>query len=298
MLTGECRLCRQTRELERSHIWPRFAYKRYVSDLSDGGSFLDLNAGAKSNRQYTDYWFCGDCEDLLSRPESWAARFCDDIESSPASTRSYNDRLLDFCVGVSMRTLMYAIEMSEQSVPSMAHAAVRRWRRFLLGRSRTVAGFTQHLFIVHNEEFVRHLALGGQPFWDQRFMRSQIGPLHILGLLDRTGLSANERTIWAQSEVRAAGGQITPVTEWRVGENVTETVFRTLDAHEQRLTHRVIETSQSIQRRGTCLNNTFCLSRPMIASPPGGQTIAFSLINRSIIWSMLPDLMALRVSRS
>ena len=239
MFTGDCRLCRQTRELERSHIWPRFAYKRYASDLSDGGSFLDLNVGAKSNRQYTDYWFCGECEDLLSRPESWAATFCDDIESSPTATRSYDERLLDFCVGISMRTLMYAIEVSGQSVPSMARDAVRRWRRFLLDRERTVA------------EFVRHLALGGQPFWDKRFVRSQIGPLHIIGLLDRTGLSADERTIWAQSEVKANGGQVTPVTEWRVGENLTEPLARTLVAHEQSLTQRVIETGQSLKRRRT-----------------------------------------------
>ena len=39
---GECRLCHKSKMLVDSHIFPAGAYKRFVSDQSKGGSFLNL----------------------------------------------------------------------------------------------------------------------------------------------------------------------------------------------------------------------------------------------------------------
>ena len=59
MAIGTCHLCGQRRELVKSHVWPSFAYKRYVSDLKKGGQFFDLQTGNRNaQRQYTQPWFC------------------------------------------------------------------------------------------------------------------------------------------------------------------------------------------------------------------------------------------------
>jgi hypothetical protein len=47
---GFCRLCGNEAVLVDGHIWPKFAYKRYISDLTKGGSFIALerNGGRTS----------------------------------------------------------------------------------------------------------------------------------------------------------------------------------------------------------------------------------------------------------
>jgi phosphatidylserine/phosphatidylglycerophosphate/cardiolipin synthase-like enzyme len=58
MTNGTCHLCGQNARIVNSHVWPSFAYKRYVSDQNKGGQFLDLQKrNPNAQKQYTMPWF-------------------------------------------------------------------------------------------------------------------------------------------------------------------------------------------------------------------------------------------------
>ncbi len=76
-----CHLCRNMSELQNSHIWSKFGYKRYVSNQEKGGSFVDLMESRKHNKQKTDKWFCKECEQQFE--EGYAANVLRQIEETP-----------------------------------------------------------------------------------------------------------------------------------------------------------------------------------------------------------------------
>ena len=51
-LQGNCRLCRQDRELLNSHVWPAFGYRHLVSDQSTGGTFIFLGPAPTTGRRF------------------------------------------------------------------------------------------------------------------------------------------------------------------------------------------------------------------------------------------------------
>src|SRR5438552_1535877 len=102
--TGECKLCGGYGELVEGHIWPAFAYKRYVSELQKGGSFADMMKVNWSNSQYQKYWFCRKCDnELLGGIESYGAKFTSQFEEGAVKTYVYNDKLLPFVTSISWR---------------------------------------------------------------------------------------------------------------------------------------------------------------------------------------------------
>ncbi len=95
METGLCQLCGQPAELVDGHVWPRFADKRYVSDPTSGGSFVDSMTGKITSKQHTRYWFCSHCDcQVLGQVEAYAANFCSDLDVRPTDVHQYDERLL------------------------------------------------------------------------------------------------------------------------------------------------------------------------------------------------------------
>lgn len=252
MVLDNCHLCGQRDTLIDSHIWPRFAYKRYASDLTKGGSFLDLRAMRTSNSQYTRPWFCKECDTVaLGRMEAYASEFCSGLEKRPTAAHDYDERLLQFAASISWRTAKYYLEDATQPLAQETRLACRQWKDYLRGKRSGMGPFTQHLFIVFDPVIGLHRALGGEVFPDQRLVLSQIGPLIIVGLLSRKGLPLSELKVWEQSELRSAGGTVTPLTVWRVGKNVTLDLTRLLARHEVRTKRRILEIGQKRRVSGS-----------------------------------------------
>jgi hypothetical protein len=109
MAFGNCQLCGRRRDLKDSHILSKFGYKRYVSDLSKGGSFIDLAKGQRTNRQYTEYWFCWDCQQRISQSQHYVAKMLDKIHQEPDDLVTYDGRLLRFATSISLRAAMRQI---------------------------------------------------------------------------------------------------------------------------------------------------------------------------------------------
>ena len=190
METGICRLCGQRKDIVDSHVWPKFAYKRYASDLNKGGAFLDLSKKKLTNAQYTAYWFCEECDnETLSAGETHAGQLCAALDAQPTVARAYDHRLLAFVTSISWRSAMHHVVSGGVRDEGRLREAMRHWQQYLLGRKSRVEPFTQHLLVVYPTDFDTHKALGGQVFLDKHLLLSQIGPLLIVGLLGHKQLS-------------------------------------------------------------------------------------------------------------
>ena len=243
MAAGICHLCGQRREIVDSHVWPRFAYKRYVSDHKKGGQFIDLQMGnLNAQRQYTQPWFCEHCDrDVLGKNEKFAAELCDKLEKAPTDTHPYDGCLLPFAVSISWRTVKCVCDGKQRSGDELVEVASRRWKDYLRGKERHIGPYTQHLFVVFDRDASMHKALGGGVFVHERLVLSQIGPLFIIGLLDRSHLSVADLDVWSHSKISDEGGTIKPISAWRVGTEITLECARFLARHDSVVKRRLLE---------------------------------------------------------
>jgi Putative restriction endonuclease len=106
---GRCYLCSSQRELEESHIWPRFAYKEYVASQETGGRFTDLQSLSRHNRQLKKSWMCRSCEQLLNKFETPTAAFLRRINPNSDGPFAYGRYLLPFSVSLSWRVANYYV---------------------------------------------------------------------------------------------------------------------------------------------------------------------------------------------
>jgi hypothetical protein len=230
MKVGQCKLCYKQRELVESHVWSRFGYKKYASDLSKGGRFVDLSKRETHNRQYTEVWMCKECEARLGKAEDYTAQLLTNLEKQPDKPFEYDELLLRFVTSMSWRTALYHLDGHPGLADEQVKGALKRWRDYLLDKKRDVRPYSQHLFVVFDKEVGLHKGLGGEPHREDGFVLSHIGPLFMVGLLGRRDLSSSDRKVWEASELRPEGGTIVPISEWHVGKggNVTMVLVRRL----------------------------------------------------------------------
>ncbi len=251
MPMGICQLCGQRKAIVDSHVWPSFAYKRYVSDLSKGGQFLDLQTGKpNAQKQYTRPWFCEHCDrDVLGKSEKYAAEVCDRLEKAPTDAHAYDGCLVPFAVSISWRTVNSWREGRRRSGDEVVEKPSQRWKNYLRGKERNLGPYTQHLFIVFDRDASMHKGIGGTVFADERLVLSQIGPLFIIGLLDRSHLSVADLDVWSHSTLSEEGGTIKPISAWRVGTEITLDCARFLARHDIAVKRRLLEMATTRSRQ-------------------------------------------------
>jgi hypothetical protein len=87
--------------------------------------------------------------------------------------------------------------------------------------------------------------LGGKLHHRQGIVHSQIGPLIIVGLLGRRGLSLDDLKVWDRTQLRPEGGTVEPLRAWLVDPdkgNITEGLANLLLGHEATVKRRALET--------------------------------------------------------
>jgi hypothetical protein len=219
---GQCKLCGNHSELQESHVWPKFAYKRYAADQSKGGSFVDLGKGRVTNKQYKFYWLCRYCEGVLSKLEDYAADFCARLEWKKAEPHAYDSRLLRFLTSINWRTGLAMMEWAPDQESVELTSACVSWRAFLKGKRPNVRPYSQHLFVFFSPGEIKwHEGIGGAFFSDDHVVVSQVGPLRTAGLTERKHLSAIDRKAWDTSEIKPEGGEVTPIEVWIGNKNIT-----------------------------------------------------------------------------
>ncbi len=255
MINGLCHLCGETKLLKDSHVWSKLAYRRYVTNPGGGGQFVDLHEQRLSNKQYTRYWFCEGCEGILGKSEDYAARFLDRMARDPKKEHPYDERLLPFIVSISWRSLKFHTPGDHPRAVEGRWPAARVWRRYLLGKPGGLGPYTQHVFNIIDNPFGLEKMLGGAVPDKSGVVLSQIGPLIMVGILEPEKLTPEERAVWGNSQVRALGGAIKPLMDWKTwrtgkGQAHKHTITRRfallLKSFEMAIIERAVAVGQSV----------------------------------------------------
>jgi len=241
---GKCHLCGNIRELQGSHVWPKFAYKQYVSNLKKGGQFIDLHKDEVTSEQYVRPWFCSCCEQLLGRTENRAARICRKLDNDEEV--EYDEQFHRFVTSISWRSLKLRYEDEPLGAVRNKWPAFSIWQRYLRESRTGIAPYTQHVFAAPNQPHGMDKGLGGHVIVAEGLVLSQIGPITIVGLLAPDRLTEHEKPTWANSMVRQTGGKITPIKQWVFGDgdakklNITTRLAALLKAFEDHRIERLL----------------------------------------------------------
>lgn len=213
MANSLCKLCYQKPPVKNSHLLPRFAYKRYVSNPKRGGSFVDLQEMREHNRQLKKDWFCEDCEKLFA--ETYAADLLTQLDSNRTGCK-YTDELLRFAASLSFRTCLY--DLYDGDSGNANDALLRRvckpWRDYLLGKTQTVRPYSQHAYVIADIDSPWAGRMGCEVAYVHNLVITQIGPLVVFGMLqDKSGASQRERWALEKSELTDAGGVLPNITQ-------------------------------------------------------------------------------------
>lgn len=150
----KCRLCEEEKELELSHIIPKFIF-RHLKNTSPTGNMRSTENPNKSKQDGLKLPFlCGDCEDLFS---CWETKFANEIffkhQDGTQEAFSYEAWLSKYLASISFRGLAHAYYNGELSHfdENMLHhvpAAIDRLRKYILGQSPTPGEQRQLLILL------------------------------------------------------------------------------------------------------------------------------------------------------
>ena len=241
MEKGHCLLCGNLAALQDSHIYPRFAYKRYVANQDRGGSFVNLESGRHHNKQLKRFWFCENCEKKFG--ETYGASFLDCVESNSHDSYAYESEFLRFVVSLTWRVAkLNHLECPARDIRIIRDSvrpACGIWQDFLRDKRRCILPYSIHAFIAFGQDGVErdvewHKCLGGQIFPIEKLVVIRLGPLLIVGLLDRKNLTPADLLLWESSEVRQKGGWVRRIQKQRQNCDLTEDFCRVLNRIEER----------------------------------------------------------------
>lgn len=147
-MTGTCKLCGKTGDLQQSHVLPSFAFKW----MKQAGPFR--KAGLPNRRAQDGEkreWLCWNCEQLFSSFETpFATKIFHPYDVDRSVKVRYGEWLAKFCASVAWRSLSALQEdgkfqqLTEQQA-ALGERALETWARFLLGRYKHVGEFQLHL---------------------------------------------------------------------------------------------------------------------------------------------------------
>ncbi len=239
MPIGFCRLCNRESELRKSHVFPKFAHRDYVTDRAAGGRFVDLQHSKRHSRQFTRPWFCQECEQRLSVAENDAAQMLRRCRRDTVKHTAYSRRFLYFATSLSWRIVLYNQSMNA-SIPlgRSEKRAIEKWKRFLQGGKSNVRPYSQHAFIIEDsleDDADWSQILGGEIFGSPLPLTlARVGPLIIVGLMDKRMLSIADQIAWRKSEVSPAGGVLPVIQKERPDPAIPTDLSRVLNDHEAR----------------------------------------------------------------
>lgn len=161
MVNGLCKLCLNNPPIKNSHLWPSFAYKRYVSNLDDGGAFVDLRLMKRHNRQLKRSWFCKPCEGLFS--EKYAADLLTRIDREREDC-AFTEELLRFATSLSYRACLHDLHDGDSGIAnsSILRRVCKTWGDYQLSKSNSVRPYTQHACVIADTDTPWEGRVGGE----------------------------------------------------------------------------------------------------------------------------------------
>lgn len=172
MSAKRCALCGQTRELELSHIVPKFVI-RYLKKTSLGAIRNKENINKVVQDGEKHYLLCGDCEDLFSIYETkFANKFFYPYMKDNVKEFSYDSDLYYFLISVSWRSLYLDIldfvEHSEEvgidlQILNCLIEKERGMRDYLLKIQPNVNGIENHILFFEDIKSISNELVSTRP---------------------------------------------------------------------------------------------------------------------------------------
>ncbi|WP_071121186.1 hypothetical protein [Romboutsia timonensis] len=103
---GTCALCRKQDMLEKSHIVPKFIFRRIMKNSPSGFMRNPYDPDVRLQDGSKEYLLCGDCEDRFSKLETkFANKVFHPYKNEKIKDFEYEEWLIRFIVSVNWRTL-------------------------------------------------------------------------------------------------------------------------------------------------------------------------------------------------
>lgn len=175
MRHGKCQLCMRDRELQLSHVLPKFVFKWHKRN-----SPSHLRSGFEPNKRIQDgekdYLFCEECEQMFSKWEDKFAREVFPILQDPENLNpiaNYKEWAIKFATSVSFR-----VAISSEKEGGLSHfpdelkaetqKAKEQWRKVLLGEIEHPGKYEQHF--MHLNVIESHTAPSLSNFMSRYFI--------------------------------------------------------------------------------------------------------------------------------
>jgi len=213
-----CALCDKRRELQLSHIVPKFVFTWHKKNTSN-----HLRSSEEPNKRVQDglkeYLLCCECEQKFS---SWEDKFAREvfrpINKGDFQKTKYSDWALKFAVSVSFRALTYykrkGLSHFSSEQLQEAEIALQEWKEFLLGNQPHPGKYEQHLIPLDVIE--SHSIPNPSPFFN-RYITSTVDTDPIAG--DRVafiyvkmfkclliGHIKQDKQLWRETKIHVKNG--------------------------------------------------------------------------------------------
>jgi hypothetical protein len=219
-MVGTCRLCGNERELQDSHVVPRFV-ARWLREHSVNRRFRSTELPDLPHQDLLKRsLLCTDCEQLIGGFEHLTSeRIFVPLQENRVARFRYGPWFHRFAVSVSWRALTVIREDQKlTNFPALKEvdSALSAWRSFLLGRTTIVAPYDQHVLpldqaCVHVDERARPLLdLALSTGAGIAFLPCPDGSAYVIGQLARMlviGIIIDKhRREWKGTRLHAQGG--------------------------------------------------------------------------------------------
>lgn len=223
-----CALCYNTRELEESHIIPKFVF-RHLSKTAHGAIRSLDNPNMIIQDSEKHYLLCGECEDLFSTYETkFANLFFHPYQKEGKKVFNYDADAYYFITSVSWRSLYLDIldfvENSDEvgidfEVLNTLIEREKSMRKYLLKQNTVVEGIENHIFffddikeIVNKPEsvdphFTFHRGETSYTFFSKE-AKTYATITNMMGIVLFTLYRKGKEEYWENTEIRNGNGRI------------------------------------------------------------------------------------------
>ena len=224
----QCSLCRETKELELSHIVPKFVI-RYLKKTSVG-AIRNLESPDKVVQDgEKHYLLCGDCEDLFSTYETkFANTFFHPYMRDNVKSFNYDNDIYYFLTSVSWRSLYLDIldfvERTEDvgidtETLDCLIAREQEMRNYLLKKQPNVAGIEHHIFFFEDIKSITndlvatrphttfHRSITSYTFFNKE-LKTHATVTNMMGIILFTLYSKGKQEKWVNTEITNGVGLI------------------------------------------------------------------------------------------
>ncbi len=210
-----CRLCKQDRELQKSHIIPKFVGK-YLKKTSMTGFLSAIDSHGNIGRTqdlFKKKLLCKNCESLISGFETYFEKtIFHPFNEGIIKSIPIDEKIGKFAVSVSLRVLWVLLEVKDSFALRWREKLFEledEWRNYLIETPGFAKGRNSHHIIFHskammaggllnNPNLIFHLMRSSAFYiyekYNKAYISSNMAGIQIISMIEPTGLPVSRGT--------------------------------------------------------------------------------------------------------